>query len=100
MNEEIRYASPESQYEDRGVVPADTGEIFWARMSDDYASRLKCGNDGSGGKCLAVKDRLCAEVLELFVEIGVREHAVEVVRRTEIDEFPFIGKYPNRHLRR
>ena len=40
MNEEIRYASPESQYEDRGVVPADTGEIFWARMSDDYASRL------------------------------------------------------------
>ena len=44
MNEEIRYASPESQYEDRGEVPADTEEIFWTRMSDDYASRLKCGN--------------------------------------------------------
>jgi len=44
MNEEIRYASPESQYEGRGEVPADTEEIFWTRMSDDYASRLKCGN--------------------------------------------------------
>jgi|GEM_PF-1273261 len=44
MNEEIRFASPESQYEGRGEVPADTGEIFLTRMSDDYASRLKCGN--------------------------------------------------------
>lgn len=44
MNEEIRFASPESQYEGRGEVPADTEEIFWNRMSDDYDSRLKCGN--------------------------------------------------------
>lgn len=44
MNEEILYASPESQYEGKGEVPADTEEIFWARMSDDYASRLQCGN--------------------------------------------------------
>ena len=44
MNEEIRYASPESQYEGRGAVPADTTEIFLARMSDDYASRMKCGD--------------------------------------------------------
>ncbi len=44
MEESVRYASPESQYEGRGDVPGDTEEMFWLRMQDDYASRLKLGN--------------------------------------------------------
>ena len=59
MNEEIRFASPESQYGGKGKVPADTEEIFWARMSDDYASRLKCGN-------LLVRQYRYREAVELY----------------------------------
>ena len=44
MSEEIRYASPESQYEGTGPLPEDTEEMFWLKMEDDYASRLKYGN--------------------------------------------------------
>ena len=44
MEETLRYASPESQYEGRGSVPGDTEVMFWLRMQDDYASRLKLGN--------------------------------------------------------
>ena len=44
MDETVRYASPESQYDGAGEVPGDTEEMFWLRMQDDYASRLKLGN--------------------------------------------------------
>ena len=44
MQDEIRYASPASQYGGEGDVPADTEEMFWTRMEDDYASRMKYGN--------------------------------------------------------
>ena len=43
MDNEIRYASPESQYEGTGAVPLDTAEMFWLRMEDDYAGRVKLG---------------------------------------------------------
>ena len=43
MDNEIRYASPESQYEGTGAVPPDTAEMFWLRMEDDYAARVKLG---------------------------------------------------------
>ena len=40
---EIRRASPESQYEGIGAVPEDTPGMFWLRMEDDYDSRMKLG---------------------------------------------------------
>ncbi|MBR5365301.1 MAG: hypothetical protein IK132_03560 [Clostridia bacterium] len=44
MENEIRYASPESQYEGRGPVPDDTAEMAWLSLADDYDSRMKRGN--------------------------------------------------------
>ena len=37
----IGYASPASQYDGVGEVPEDTEQMFWLRMEDDYASRVK-----------------------------------------------------------